>query len=68
MSNLKPCPFCGSKDVSVTFTNEGSDDDNKKYADGTVQCENCFANCGSSHGYVSMLTDHVTNKWNLRAA
>ena len=66
---LKPCPFCGSKDISTRFQMG----DTKYTADFVVVCRNCYANQSYSirleDVYFEKLywgIDKVVEKWNNR--
>lgn len=51
MTELKPCPFCGSEDIT-------------KHKYGVYRCENCGANVNFSKGVTLILGEE---KWNRRA-
>lgn len=70
MSNLKECPFCGSKDylfVGNATEIERSDcnepDDENNFA---VCCDFLQGGCGSASGYESSI-EKAIEKWNRRA-
>lgn len=56
MSELKPCPFCGSKATTRT----GSDFTNSNYS---VFCRNCFASTG-----VFLSDVEAISAWNTRTS
>ena len=57
MSELKPCPFCGSKAILETFTTAF-----EKVPRYRVRCEKCF--CQTNWDYFE--ADEVIEAWNRR--
>lgn len=60
MEELKPCPFCASKDIKIfSIPLKNKDAVNNSY---TVVCSNCFASSGQ------IINDkHLAiKKWNMR--
>lgn len=53
MSEIKPCPFCGS---SASYWEDGHYQDRH-----VIECQNCGTNRRSEYGYESVLRD-----WNRR--
>jgi Lar family restriction alleviation protein len=54
---LKPCPFCGSANVSINIAQRG---DMKKIF--YVECSDCSGMCGDS-----IFEDKAVKRWNTRA-
>ena len=67
MSELKPCPFCGNKKISVVV-------DNAEYSLGLVDesetsfkvmCSSTSCGCGASSGWHNTREEAI-NAWNTR--
>ena len=59
MSELKPCPFCGSDEVGCWMSSRQFPNGKNPHH---VQCDNCFA---SSDYYCTM--EEAIEAWNRRA-
>jgi Lar family restriction alleviation protein len=66
---LKPCPFCGSDDVDVTFTGETATE-----TEAAGYCENCLAQgplatigCRDDEEYEIDIELEAAELWNQRA-
>lgn len=70
MAELKPCPFCGSRDIGMNRrTEEHHVCEDGKFRRSTlserwqIKCENCP--CGT---YYSFYLEDAVNAWNKRAS
>ena len=61
----KPCPFCGSTNIELMIM-EKEEDDGGRYANVVMECQECFANQGSTYDYVDQAVDVVSAKWDNR--
>ena len=59
MSEIKPCPFCGSHAKFKSSIVSGSDEKNHL---GNIHCDNCYARTGSN---LQIFNEAVKN-WNTR--
>lgn len=59
--NLKPCPFCDSKDLRIQKKFNFQQDGNLKGKPTNVSCMNCFA-----HGPSVIFDEDVQKMWNQR--
>ena len=62
MSELKPCPFCGSGDAPRLMTRHGKDGWRDRYY---VLCDYSDGGCGSSSGWYHYIEEAV-ECWNMR--